>query len=95
MSILIRFTPTKATTAQYEETIRSLEEGGHWPNPPGLEYHVCFLSPDDDNVRVSEIWESREHFEAQAEHLMPVLAAAGIELGGEPVFLDVYAQANP
>lgn len=94
MSVLIRFTPTRATAAQYDETIRSLEESGNWP-ADGLEYHVCFRSPDDDNVRVSEIWESREHFDAHAEHLMPVLAAAGIELGGEPAFLEVYAQTNP
>ena len=85
--------PRRATTAQYDETIRSLEESGNWP-ADGLEYHVCFLGPDD-NVRVSEIWESREQFEAHGEHLMPVLAEAGIELGGEPEFLEVYAQMKP
>jgi hypothetical protein len=93
MSVLIRFTPTRATTAQYDETIRLLEESGNWP-APGLEYHCCFVGPDG-NVRVSEIWETREHFEAHGEHLMPILAQAGIELGGEPEFLDVYAQTNP
>ena len=94
MSILIRFTPTKATVAQYDETIRLLEESGNWPDPDGLEYHVCFSGPGD-NVRDSEIWDSAEHFQAHGEHLMPILAEVGIELGGEPEFAEVHAITSP
>lgn len=85
MSILARFAPPSLTADQYEESVRRLEGGGDWP-PDGLEYHV-FFGPDDD-LRVSEIWDSQEQFEAFGERLMPVLAEIGIE-PGEPELLEV------
>jgi hypothetical protein len=42
------------------------------------------------NFRVSEIWDSREQFEAFGKHLMPVLKVAGIELAGEPETRDIH-----
>ena len=57
MSIVARFNPTNLTTEKYEEANRRLEEAGEFP-PDGMEYHVCFGS--DGNLRVSEIWSSRE-----------------------------------
>ena len=86
MSILARFTPASHTVQQYNDAIRRLEEGGDWP-PDGLEYHVCFGS--EDNIRVSEIWDSQEKFEAFGERLMPVLTDMGIE-PGEPELLEVH-----
>jgi hypothetical protein len=86
MSIVVRFTPTSVTTEQYDETVRSLTDSGDFP-PEGLDYHVCFLA--DGDVRVSEIWDSREQFEAFGERLMPVLADAGIE-PGEPEVFDIH-----
>ena len=86
MSILARFTPTSVTAQKYDETIRRMEDGGDWP-PDGLEYHVCFGS--DDNIRVSEIWDSQEQFDAFGERLMPILADMGIE-PGEPELLEVH-----
>ena len=44
--------------------------------------HVCF-GPEDD-IRVSEIWESREQFQAFGEKLQPALQEADIQLAGEP-----------
>jgi len=88
MSILVRFTGTPTvTTEQYDETVRRLQESGDFP-PDGLEYHVAFGSEGD--FRVSEIWDSREQFEAFGERLMPLLTEVGIELAGEPEILDVY-----
>ena len=87
MSVLIRFTPTSATTTeQYDETIRRLEEAGDFP-PEGLDYHVCFLS--DGNVRVSEIWDSQEQLDAFVERLMPLLAEMGID-PGTPEVLEIH-----
>src|SRR6266542_3369057 len=86
VSILARFTPTSLTAQQYEESVRRLQEGGDWP-PDGLDYHVFFGS--EGNLRVSEIWDSREQFEAFGERLMPVLAEIGIE-PGEPEILEVH-----
>jgi len=86
MSMLARFTPAALTAAQYDESVRRLEESGDFP-PDGLDLHVCFGT--DGNLRVSEVWDSREQFEAFGERLMPVLADVGIE-PGEPEIIDVH-----
>ena len=87
MSIVVRFTPTSLTAAKYDETIRQIEESGTFP-PDGLDYHVCFGS--EGNLRVSEIWDSREQFAAFGERLMPILAAAGIEFSDAPEDFEVH-----
>ena len=87
MSVLIRLAPaSETTTDQYDETIRRLEAAGDFP-PDGLEYHVCFLA--DGNLRVSEIWDSREQLDAFGERLMPLLAEVGID-PGEPEILEIH-----
>jgi quinol monooxygenase YgiN len=87
MSILVRFTGAPGTEEKYDETIRRLESAGDFP-PDGLEYHVAFNS--GGHFRVSEIWDSREQFEAFGQRLMPMLDDVGIELAGEPEILEVY-----
>ncbi len=62
-------------------------QSGNWP-PDGLDYHVAF-GPSSD-LRVSEIWDSREKWEAFLEHLMPLLADAGIQVAGEPEVFEVH-----
>jgi hypothetical protein len=86
--VLARFTAAPSvTTEQYDETIRRLEKSGDWL-PEGLEFHVAFKS--NGNFRVSEIWDTREQFDAFGERLMPVLKDVGIELTGEPEMLEIY-----
>ena len=86
--VLVRFTPkSDVTTEQYDETISRLEKLGDWP-PQGLEYHVAFLS--EGNLRVSEIWDSGDQFEAFGDRLMPVLKDVGIELAGQPEMLEIH-----
>jgi hypothetical protein len=87
MSIVVRFNPTNATREKYDESLRRMEQAGIWPNPPGLEVHLAF-GPGDD-LRVSEIWSSREQFEAYGEKLMPILADMGIEFSTEPEIFEV------
>ena len=48
----------------------------------GMEVHVFFGSGDD--LRVSEIWDSREQLDAFGETLMPILADVGIGFSGDP-----------
>jgi hypothetical protein len=87
MSILARFTPASLTREQYEEATRRLQESEEqWP-PDGMEYHVFFGS--EGNFRVSEIWDSREQFEAFGERLGPALTDIGID-PGEPEVLEVH-----
>lgn len=86
MSVLIRFAPASLTAAQYDESIRKLEESGGFP-PEGLDYHVCFGT--DGNLRVSEIWDSQEQLDAFGERLMPILSEVGIE-PGTPEVMEIH-----
>lgn len=88
MSIVVRFNPTNVDRAKYDESLRRLEEAGLWPDPAGLELHVAF--GDENNMKVSEIWSSREQFQAYGESLMPVLTDLGIEFSGEPEVFEVH-----
>ena len=86
MSILVRFAPESGTLDQYDETIRLLDAEGQL-GPDGQELHVCFVV--DGKVRVSEVWDSQEQFEAHGEHLMPVLQQVGID-PGQPEIMEVH-----
>ena len=87
MSVVVRFHPTNVTTEKYEESLRRLKEAGEWP-PDGMEYHVLFGT--EGNLRVSEIWDSREKLQAFGERLMPILADIGIEFAGDPELFEVH-----
>jgi hypothetical protein len=50
-----------------------IEESGKFP-PDGLEFHVAFSS--GGSFRISEIWDSKEQFEAFGQRLMPTLTEA-------------------
>ena len=87
MSIIVRFAPASMTAEHYDEAVRRLKESeGGFP-ADGLEYHVCFGT--DGNLRVTEIWDSREQLEAFGERLMPMLADVGID-PGEPEVIEVH-----
>jgi len=86
MSVLIRFAPASLTAEQYDESIRRLEESGDFP-PDGLDYHVCFGTAG--NLKVSEIWDSREQLETFGERLMPLLTDIGID-PGEPELIEIH-----
>ncbi len=88
MSVVVRFSPTNLTAELYDSSTSKLEEAGVDFPPEGMDYHVCFGS--EGSLRVSEIWDSREQFEAFGERLMPVLADAGIEFSGEPEVFEVH-----
>ena len=87
MSILIRFPPSGVTKQQYESVRNALTESGDWP-AEGCQLHVSF--GDEEDIRVSEVWESQEQLDAFGEKLRPQLEEAGIELSGEPEVFDVH-----
>ena len=89
MPILVRFPPGSLTAAKYDAVSQRVDATGNWP-PDGLLAHVCF-GPSDD-LRVSEVWESREQMEAFGEVLLPLLREEGIDTeGAEPEFFDIHA----
>jgi hypothetical protein len=85
VSIVVRFAPGSVTPAQYDETVTRFNEEFGEELPDGCDYHVAFIGPDG-SIRVSEIWDSREQFEAFGEKLMPLLASAGVDPGAPEVF---------
>jgi hypothetical protein len=74
------------TADQYDQSISKIQETGEWP-PDGLDYHVCFGT--DGELKVSEIWDSEEKWQAFGERLMPVLSDVGIE-PGEPTVIPIH-----
>jgi hypothetical protein len=87
VSIVVRFHPTNVTQAKYDESLRRLEAAGEWP-PDGLQLHVLFGSEDD--LKVSEIWDSEEQLHAFGERLMPILGDIGIEFSGPPEIFEAH-----
>jgi hypothetical protein len=61
-------------------------DGGDFPRD-GMEYHLAFMA--EGNLRVSEVWDSQEKFEAFGQRLMPILAEVGID-PGTPEILEVH-----
>ena len=87
MSIVVRFPLLSVTKQQYDAVREALEESGDWP-PEGCRLHVCF--GDEQNIRVSEVWESQEQLEAFGERLRPRLEEAGIEFSGPPEVFEAH-----
>ena len=86
MSLVVRFSPESLTSDQYDQVVRRLNEEGVFP-ADGLDYELCFGS--GDNMRVSQVWDSKQQLDAFAARLMPILAEFDIE-PGEPEVLEVH-----
>jgi hypothetical protein len=86
VSLVIRFSPPSLTAEQYDEVVRRLTEAGVFP-ADGLDYELCFGS--DSNLKVSQVWDSREQLDAFGGRLRPILAELGIN-PGEPEVLQVH-----
>ena len=86
MSVLVRFTPASMTAEEYDETVHTLEGEGNSP-PDGLDFHTCLGS--DGQLRVSEIWDSREQLDTFGKRLVPVLQAQGLD-AGQPEVVEIH-----
>jgi hypothetical protein len=87
MSIVVRFPPSNVTKQQYDTVRNALTEAGEWP-ADGCQLHVCF--GDENDIRVSEVWESRDSLDAFGEKLRPRMEEAGIQLAGEPEVFEAH-----
>lgn len=77
MAILVTFTPIVMRTEQYDEVMRRLEAVGAG-RPPGRLDHVA--AGDPARLRVVDVWESPEAFEAFGQSLLPILKEVGVIL---------------
>jgi hypothetical protein len=87
MSIVVRITPSNMTRQQYDSVRNALTASGDWP-ADGCELHVLF--GDEGDLRVSEVWGSREKFETFGEKLGPRIEEAGIQMSGEPEVFEAH-----
>ena len=90
MPVLVRYVPPSMTVEQYEQVRQRLQADGAWPPASGMMLHVCFGS--GDQMRVSEVWESRGALEAFQERLFPVVQEVmGADMrANPPEILDVH-----
>ena len=87
MSIVVRFPLSNMTRQQYDSVRNALTESGDWP-ADGCQLHVLF--GDENDLRVSEVWESREKFDAFGQKLGPRIEEAGMQLSGEPEVFEAH-----
>ena len=91
MSIVIRFNPPALTAEQYDEVVRRLNEAGVFP-AQGLDYELCFGT--ENNLKVSQVWDTQENMEAFGARLRPILEQVGID-PGEAEVLPVHNIIKP
>ena len=79
-----------ATLEQYDEVIRKMNFSPGGKGAPGGMFHWCTAT--DSGVRVTDVWESQEEFEAFAtEHIGPITAEVGVPA---PPKVTMYAVHN-
>jgi hypothetical protein len=85
-TITVSFTPRSMDARQYDEVIKRLENAGA-STPAGRLYHVCFGT--GSSLRVVDVWESQEAFNAFGQTLLPILEQVGLD-PGQPEFAEVH-----
>ena len=75
------------TRRQYDSVRNALTDSGDWP-ADGCQLHVLF--GDEKDLRVSEVWESREKFDAFGQKLGPRIEEAGMQLSGDPEVFEAH-----
>ena len=78
MALTIIFTPKSMSVAKYEEILRRLAAAG-MGSPSGRLYHTCF--GPNEQLRVVDVWASKEQFEAFGAVLTPILVSVGVDAG--------------
>jgi hypothetical protein len=86
MALGIYFVHDAFTPDKYETVIKRLEAAGAGA-PKGRTFHVALES--DGEIRVFDIWESQEDFDAFGPTLMPILTELGVGLK-EPMVARVH-----
>lgn len=84
--IVVHFNGDGMTAAQYDQIIVELQKVTSFP-PAGQIAHACYKT--DKGLKVVDVWESAETFNAFGEKLMPILQQLGVN-AGQPVVYSLY-----
>src|SRR6476619_865950 len=87
MAFVMRLAGQGFTAAKYDEVVRRLEAAGEGM-PAGRLFHVCF--GDKENLRVSDIWDTRENFDRFFGVVGGIMHDIGLA-GGEHEFFEVHS----
>ena len=86
MAMLLEFTPSSFTAEKYDTAIRELEAAGQG-SPAGRLSHVAYGEPHA--LRVADVWDTKESFDAFGATLIPILQRLGVD-PGEPKVTQAY-----
>jgi hypothetical protein len=86
MALIVHFTPKGMDSDKYAEVLRRLESAGNGA-PRGRLHHTCY--GDRSALRVTDLFDTPQNFEAFGRVLMPILAAVGID-PGQPEVIPVH-----
>jgi quinol monooxygenase YgiN len=89
MPVAVRITPHHMSKQEYERLIAELEASGLREQDRPL-FHAAY---GEDGVRMFEVWQSPEQFEAQRERMLAILQ--GITLGPALVEIDKLQSHRP
>lgn len=78
MAFVFQFSPEAMSSRQYDECMVRLAAAG-MDAPAGRLYHATYGPAD--RLRVFDVWDSRESFEAFGQKLMPILQELGVDPG--------------
>jgi hypothetical protein len=77
MPVAVHITCPHMSKDDYERVIKDLKDSG-CGEPEGRVLHAAY---GEGEVRMFEVWESEEQFEAHRDHLFATLQGAGVDAG--------------
>jgi hypothetical protein len=77
-----------ATLQQYDEVIAKI---GFTPGDPGGLAGCAWVTKNDDSIRLTDVWRTREECDTfTQEHIIPVTAAVGLREPSQVTYHDVH-----
>ena len=92
MAIVVRYSPLNLTEKDYNQVNEKLRAQVGEDMPDGMVMHVLFGT--DGDLKISEIWDSQEQWQAFGEKLNPILEEAGAQTSGPPEVFEVVNLAK-
>jgi hypothetical protein len=86
MALIVHFAPKGMDQKKYAEVLRRLEKAGAG-TPPGRLHHTCY--GDRSALRVTDVYDTPQSFEAFGQTLVPILTDLGIDVG-QPEVIEVH-----
>jgi quinol monooxygenase YgiN len=82
MPVAVHITPQHMSKEDYERIIAELRAAGV-AEPEGRLYHAAY---GEDEIRVFEVWESREEFDAHRQRVLTLLEGSMFDAGTAEVY---------